>query len=77
MRVNIYKRPEHDGQFSYLAVPEGQLIPQEATNVDWMALDRSVDLDEFDGDLSTFLINDPLEQIDAKGYAITSVKNLH
>ncbi|MEG0885806.1 MAG: DUF6139 family protein, partial [Janthinobacterium sp.] len=29
MRVDIYRRAEHDGIFSYLAVPEGKLIPEE------------------------------------------------
>ena len=77
MRVDIYKRAEHDDQFSYLAVPEGKVIPEEATNVDWAAADRSVDLDEKQGDLSRFLINDPISQINEKGYAITSLKNLH
>lgn len=35
MRVDIYRRAEHDGIFSYLAVPEGKLIPEEVTNTDW------------------------------------------
>jgi len=32
MRVDIYRRAEHDGIFSYLAVPEGKIIPEEVTN---------------------------------------------
>lgn len=76
MRVDIYKRSEPAGQYSYMAVPEGKLIPEEATNIDWEAADRSVDLDESGEDLAVFSIEDTLEQISAKGYAITSVKNL-
>jgi hypothetical protein len=76
MRLDIYKRPENGGQYSYLAVPEGEEIPQEATNVDWETAERSVDFNEDDGKLAAFSIEDPLDQINAKGYAITSVKNL-
>jgi hypothetical protein len=76
MRLDIYKRPENGGQYSYLAVPEGNVIPEEATNVDWQAAERSIDFDERKGELSEFLIEDPLEQISTKGYAITSIKNL-
>jgi hypothetical protein len=35
MRLDIYRRAEHDGKFSYLAVPESKSIPEEATNTDW------------------------------------------
>lgn len=77
MRLDIYKRPENGGQYSYLAVPEGKEIPQEATNVDWETAKRSVDFDENKSKLPEFAIDDPLQQINAKGYAITSVKNLN
>jgi hypothetical protein len=77
MRLDIYKRPENGGQYSYLAVPEGNRIPEEATNIEWETAVRSRDFDEKEDKLSEFLIEDPLEQITAKGYAITSVKNLN
>ena len=76
MRLDIYKRPENGGQYSYLAVPEGKEIPQEATNVDWETAERSIDFDEDQDKLPVFSIDDPLQQINAKGYAITSVKTL-
>jgi len=76
MRLDIYKRPENGGQYSYLAVPEGNQIPEEATNIDWETAERSVDFDENEDTLTEFQIADPLEQISSKGYAITSVKNL-
>ncbi len=76
MRLDIYKRPENGGRYSYLAVPEGNQIPEEAINIDWEAAERSVDFDENEDKLTEFLIEDPVEQISSKGYAITSVKNL-
>lgn len=76
MRVNIYRRPESDGKFSYLAVPEGKLIPNEATNIDWETARNGVELDEGNNALTEFPIDDPLQQIHTKGYAITSVKTL-
>ena len=36
MRLDIYRRPDTDGSFSYLAVPESRNIPEEATNTDWL-----------------------------------------
>ncbi len=76
MRIDIYRRAEHAGHFSYLAVPEGRMIPEEVVNTDWESADRGVDVDDGITHLADFAIDDPLEQINAKGYAITSVRNL-
>jgi hypothetical protein len=76
MRVDIYRRPEHAGHFSYLAVPEGKRIPEEVINTDWEQIGRSVDIDDDARRLADFAINDPNMQIKSKGYAITSVKDL-
>lgn len=74
MRVDIYKRAETGGHTSYLAVPEGALIPDEATNVDWEDAARGVELDEETDALPEYAIEDPVEQITSKGYAITSLR---
>jgi hypothetical protein len=74
MRVDIYRRAEHNGNFSYLAVPEDKAIPQEAINTDWQPAAQRVEVDE-DGDdtLPQYHIAEPLAQIRAKGYAITGL----
>lgn len=74
MRVDIYKRPEIKGQFSYLAVPEGKAIPEEATNNDWAIVEQGREFERAK-DLRDFSIDKPFEQIEAKGYAITSSKD--
>jgi hypothetical protein len=76
MRVDIYRRPEHAGQFSYLAVPESKPIPEEVINTDWEQTDRGVEVDDNAQHLAEFAIHAPMEQIKSKGYAITSVKDL-
>jgi hypothetical protein len=76
MRLDIYRRPENNGKFSYLAVPEGKAIPQEAVNSEWEASERSVDVDDNSSELSEFAIENPLQQIHTKGYAITSVRHV-
>jgi hypothetical protein len=76
MRLDIYRRPETGGYYSYLAVPEGKMLPDEVTNVDWETAERSVDINDGDDQITQFAIEYPFEQISAKGYAITSVKNL-
>ena len=73
MRLDIFRRAESDGEFSYLAVPEGQELPQEVTNIDWESLESGVDIEENETELTQYAIHDPLQQISAKGYAITSV----
>jgi hypothetical protein len=73
MRVDIYRRAEHKGMFSYLAVPEGKRIPEEATNTDWEVEAERVEVDEAADELQRYHIATPLAQISAKGYAITSV----
>ncbi len=73
MRVDIYRRAEQKGMFSYLAVPEGKLIPEEVVNTDWEAEAQRVEVDEAVDTLPRYHIAAPLAQISAKGYAITSV----
>lgn len=75
MKVDVYKRPEREGKYSYLAVPEGRPIPQEATNVDWETAEHNVDLDQDNEPVHGLSADDALEQISAKGYAISSVQN--
>jgi hypothetical protein len=75
MKVDIYKRPEQQGQYSYLAVPEGRPIPNEATNIDWETSDLNIDLDENHETVSGLNWEDAQKQIDMKGYAISSVQD--
>lgn len=75
MRVDIYRRAEHDGIFSYLAVPEGKVIPEEAINTDWQPEARLVEVDEASDALPQYHIEKPLAQIGDKGYAITGLKD--
>lgn len=76
MRVDIYRRPEHAGRYTYLAVPEGKQIPEEAISVDWETAERGINVDDNVETLPQFAIEAPIEQINSKGYAITSVKNI-
>ena len=73
MHVDIYRRPEAQNKFSYLIVPAGQPIPEEATNVDWQARQQGVNVDESQEHLHPYEIDKPRQQITEKGYAITSV----
>ncbi|OWW22149.1 DUF6139 family protein [Noviherbaspirillum denitrificans] len=71
MKVDVYKRPEREGMYSYLAVPEGRPIPEEATNIDWETAENSIDLDENNEPVLGLSAEDALSQISAKGYAIS------
>jgi hypothetical protein len=73
MQVDIYRRSEPHNKFTYLIVPAGKLIPEEATNIDWEARQRGVDVDESAQHLHPYEIDNPQAQIEEKGYAITSV----
>ncbi|WP_136413954.1 MULTISPECIES: DUF6139 family protein [Oxalobacteraceae] len=75
MKVDVYKRPDQGGRFSYLAVPEGRPIPEEATNTDWETAEHNIDLDENNEPVHGLSADDALQQITAKGYAISSVNN--
>ena len=77
MRLDIFRRAESNGQFSYLAVPEGREIPQEATNIDWEDHARGVDPGEGRDALADYDIEEPMEQISSKGYAISSTGTRH
>lgn len=76
MRVDIYRRPEPQGRFSYLAVPEGRTIPEEATNTDWESDLRGMEVGEQAELLQDYGMPAAGAQISEKGYAITSVKAL-
>jgi hypothetical protein len=76
MRLNIYRRTDGNGNSSYLAVPEGKLIPEEAVNTDWQVAAQAVELDEEKNELSEYLIEQPVEQINDKGYAIARLNDV-
>lgn len=73
MQLDIYRRPEPAHKLSYLAVPSGKQIPQEAINVDWHLHARAVELDEQSPTFAEYGIDSPGKQISEKGYAITSL----
>ncbi|RJG10705.1 DUF6139 family protein [Massilia cavernae] len=73
MRLDIYRRPEQDGKFSYLAVPETRNIPEEATNTDWVVEARAVEVDDSANQIPEYAIAQLTEQLTEKGYAVTSV----
>jgi len=75
MKVDVYKRPEQEGTFSYLAVPEGRPIPHEATNIDWQTAESNVDLDEDHEPVHGLAAEDAFEQISEKGYAISRIQD--
>ncbi len=73
MRLDIYRRPENDGRFSYLAVPETRNIPEEATNTDWLVEARAVEVDDGAEQLPEYEIDHLTAQIAEKGYAVTAL----
>jgi len=73
MRVDIYRRPEPEHKLSYLVVPEGKVLPEEVTNVDWVSERRGIDLNESKSAWEELGIDAPDRQIREKGYAITGV----
>jgi uncharacterized GH25 family protein len=75
MEVDIYRRPEEGNKFSYLLVPEGQPIPEEAVNVDWQLRKQAVHVDDSAKHTEPYEVDQPRAQIDEKGYAITSVRH--
>jgi hypothetical protein len=72
MRLDIYRRAEHGGKFSYLAVPEARNIPEEATNTDWEVEARAVEIDDNATRIPDYDIDNLTGQIAEKGYAVTS-----
>jgi len=75
MRLDIYRRAEEDGKFSYLAVPEAKNIPEEATNTDWEIEARAFEVDDGADTIANFDIDNLSGQISEKGYAMTSVQH--
>lgn len=73
MRVDIYRRPETDGKFSYLAVPEEKNIPNEAINTDWEVEARAFEVDDGADQIPDYAIDHLSEQIAEKGYAVTAL----
>lgn len=75
MHVDIYRRNESGNKFSYLLVPHGEPIPEEATNVDWALRQRDIQVDDAATHVVPYAVDEPRRQIDEKGYAITSVRH--
>jgi hypothetical protein len=72
MRLDIYRRAENNGRFSYLAVPEARNIPEEATNTDWEVEARAYEIEDDADTLPDYDIGNLSGQIAEKGYAVTS-----
>jgi hypothetical protein len=75
MRLDIYRRAEQDGKFSYLAVPETRNIPEEATNTDWEVEARAVEVDDNAQQIEEYDIKNLTGQLSEKGYAVTSIEH--
>jgi hypothetical protein len=75
MRLDIYRRAESDGKFSYLAVPETRNIPEEATNTDWEVEARAFEVDDNAEQLPTYEIENVSGQLAEKGYAMTALNH--
>lgn len=45
MKVDVYKRPDGDGLFSYLVLPHEKPMPEEVTNTDWQLHEQNVDFE--------------------------------
>ncbi|MES2152063.1 MAG: DUF6139 family protein [Pseudomonadota bacterium] len=73
MRLDIYRRAEQGGKFSYLAVPEAHYIPQEATGTDWQVEARALDIADGADQLPEFDIRHLSAQLAEKGYAMTAL----
>jgi len=73
MRLDIYRRHEPGNKRSYLAVPAGRMIPQEATSTEWLAHARDTELNEETAEFIEYGIEHPQRQLQEKGYAITSL----
>jgi hypothetical protein len=73
LHVDIYRRNESGNKFSYLLVPHGQPIPEEATNIDWALRQRDIHVDDAADHVDPYEVDMPRRQIEEKGYAITSV----
>ncbi|MEJ7929984.1 DUF6139 family protein [Ramlibacter sp. AN1015] len=73
MKLDVYRRPEPEHKLSYLIVPAGKEIPQEATSTEWVAHARDVEIDESAASLTEYGIDEPARQLREKRYAITSL----
>lgn len=73
MRLDVYQRPEAGGRFSYLVVPQGRPIPEEANRIDWQLAGEGIEISSETQTLEDFSIERPFLQLDSKGYAITSI----
>ena len=74
MRLDLYKRPEAGGRYSYLVVPQGKRIPEEANSIDWQLAGEGIEISDEQQTLKDFSIEQTFSQLDSKGYAITSTR---
>lgn len=75
MQLDIYRRPEAEHKLSYLAVPAGKPIPEEATSMEWLMEATAIEMDVDAPSLAEYAIDDAGKQIREKGYAITGVEH--
>ena len=76
MRLDLYRRPEAGGRYSYLVVPEGKPIPEEANSIDWQLAGSGVEMSDENRPAREYQIDEAFTQLERKGYAITSIRHL-
>ncbi len=74
MRLDLYRRPEAGGRFSYLVVPAGRPIPEEANSIDWQMAGENIEMSDDARPMADYAIEQAFSQLDSKGYAITSTR---
>ena len=76
MRLDLYRRSEAGGRYSYLVVPEGKPIPEEANSIDWQLAGNGIEISDEKKTSNDYQIDDAFAQLAKKGYAITGVRYL-
>ena len=75
MRLDLYRRPEAGGRYSYLVVHEGKPIPEEANSIDWQLAGSGVEISDERKPADDYQIESAFSQLERKGYAITSSRH--
>lgn len=76
MRLDLYRRPEAGGRYSYLVVPEGKPIPEEANSIDWQLAGHGIEISDEEKTVENYQIDGAFSQLERKGYAITGARYL-
>jgi hypothetical protein len=75
MKIDVFRTIQTDDDYTYLAIPHGKNIPEDAANKNWILSSENIYISQDDDSIEGLDAYDVLEQIRKQGYAVSHTED--